>query len=216
MDHDALKAALVELLDVDTNRYPAATQTLHLNQAIASLELDVDTQWGTATDEFDTVADQQNYSMVTDLASGSPALTFTHALGMYYLGDEGEEVVIDQVTWPELRAAYPLHADTGAPEVYAYWNNEVQLGPIPDDVYTVYVDYWGFQAALAAGNATNPWTEKAPWCVIFRAAVLACEYLLEDERINVFRARAEEEVSRLIIHLSQLEQSGRRPIATEP
>lgn len=215
MTHTELQTALGELLDVDTNRYPLTVRTLHINHAIRSLELDVDTQWGHATDTFDTVADQRNYSPTTDLGGGSPSLTFSHPVAMYYLGSEGAEIVIPHVTWEELRASYPLETENGPPEVYAIWNGELQLAPKPDDVYTIYLDYFGFQADLSASGDSNPWTTQAPNLVLYRACVLATEWLLEDERVPLWKERAQEEELRLVVHLSQLEQSGRRMESTE-
>ena len=215
MTHTQLRSNLGSMLEVDTNRYSDAMRTIHINQALREIQQDSDEQAQQATDTFSTVASTQSYAPATAFGGGSPSLTFSHPLGMYYADSDGDEVEVEQLTWQELRATYPLGTDEGDPKHFAVYMNKIWLGPIPDAVHTIYVDYIGYLGDLSGDSDSNWWTLNEPMLVLYKAAIHACVYLLEDERLPMFHELAEAAWARVVIHLSQIEQAARRPESTE-
>ena len=215
MNNGETKDALLEMFEVDVERYSDAAQQRHVNQAIREIQQEFDNPYSEATDELDTVASQAAYSPTDDLGGGSPALTFSRCGGMYYLGTDGTEKEVVHRGWEVCRADYPLGTDEGAPECYALRGSNIVLFPTPDAVYTLYVDYWGYLAKLSADNDTNYWTANEEMLVQYKAAIHGCAHVFEENRIPMFQTLADEILDRVLIEFSQLEQSGRSIVSEE-
>lgn len=202
-------------LDVDAERYPTTTAVRHVNRAVRYLDRQLIAPWCMAQDTLTTEVGRRHYSPSTDLGGGSPRLQLTDVLAVYYLGAEGDEVVLEQLTYEELRATYPLEAEAGPPLSFALWGDELWLGPAPDDAYELSVDYRGRQHPLINDGDTNGWLEREPDAVLYQAGVYASTFLLEDERTAVFARLAEDALQQIVIDLSHADDAGRRTEAEE-
>src|SRR5687768_4709099 len=69
--------------------------------------------------------------------------------------DTDPKVVLEQLTFAELRNRYPS-ATTGIPQNYALQSgNEMVLGPSPDTAYPIVINYYKKITTLDATTATN-------------------------------------------------------------
>lgn len=102
------------------------------------------------------------------------------------------------VVTPELMdERYPAAYFTGVPAVYALLGDTIQLGPTPDAVYAVSLDYYQRFAGLAADADTNWLLTNYPAIYLFGALAEAAVYTLDDDRLKLFEARYEAEVQSL-------------------
>jgi hypothetical protein len=211
-----LQDELGELLRVKTKRYPLDQRTKHINMAIRALSQEFDSQFDEDYATFPTVASTGEYSL--DTLFSSPYLTFDRPLRLWRASTESDEegdYVLTQISLGDLLDKYPTTSDEGTPTDFAIFQRQLYLRPIPSGVLTIYCLYLGKQLTLANPQDNNAWTTKAEMAVIYRAAEYACIYLLEDERIQLFRELWQSEVSRLSTeHNARLSAS--RPTSIEP
>lgn len=67
---------------------------------------------------------------------------------------------------------------TGEPSVYAFYDGQIRLYPIPDRAYTITLSYLKAQTALSADADTNDWTNEGEALIRARAkAAVRINYL---------------------------------------
>lgn len=102
------------------------------------------------------------------------------------------------VVTPELMdERYPAAFFTGVPVVYALLGDVIQLGPTPDAVYTVSLDYYQRFTGLSDDTDTNWLLTNYPGVYLFGMLTEAAVYTLDDERTKLFEARYQAEVQSL-------------------
>jgi hypothetical protein len=208
-----LQTALAELLRVGEQRYSTAWRKKHINYAIQALSDEYSSPWDQDSSTFATVDGTQSYGLETLFSS--PALICETVLHCYTLDSSDGEQELDELTIEQLHEKYPAGSDEGEPKVFAYFERALYLGPTPDDAYTVYVKYRGRQREMTNNSDTNNWTTYADFAVLYRAAEEASVFLLEDERVSLFRERWQSEMQRISTRHFSIGAST-RPFSMEP
>jgi hypothetical protein len=72
-------------------------------------------------------------------------------------------------TIQEIEELYISDSLTQEPTIYAIWDDNIYLYPIPDDTYSLIFDYYGDLTELSNSSDTNSWTTKAEQLIEDRA-----------------------------------------------
>jgi hypothetical protein len=140
---------------------------------------------------------------VTNTALSTVAGTQTVSLPSDFL--EMENITLTNTTPPAALSVvtpeimdrkFPNGYVTGQPVVYTIVGDQVQLGPTPDAVYTVSLDYYQRFAALST-TPTNWLLTNHPSVYLFAALAEASGYVFNDERIPTWEAKYQADVRSL-------------------
>lgn len=96
----------------------------------------------------------------------------------------------DQIWFPlkrreieELKGAF---TDDGPPQYYALAGEYYRIAPVPDDVYTLKMLYYG-QDALLTSNIENQWLKYAPELMIAETGLRVAAYIQNDKLVAIFQ-----------------------------
>lgn len=106
------------------------------------------------------------------------------------------------------QTAMPGSEDATIAMVYAIWDETLALLPTPQTAQTVVLDYYARTTALSADADTNAFTATYAHVVRAGAVAEAFEFLHEDERAALWRARFEAMLARAILDDKTLAASG--------
>lgn len=127
-----------------------------------------------------TVAGTQTVALPTDLlemdnigiSSSSPPRM------LHYLTPEAMDEKFPNAYW------------TGTPATYTIIGNNLLLGPTPDAVYTVQVDYFARFPTLSGGGSTTNWLlTYHPDVYLFAALAEASNYMMDEQRTAMWESR---------------------------
>ena len=117
-------------------------------------------------------------------ASGTPQLAlpsdFLSARDLYL--DSDPDVVLHAMTPSVLRNTYPLSTG-GSPAAYSIVGSNMLLAPVPDDEYTLILDYFQRIPALTEDNTTNWLLTAYPDAYLWGAICMAEAFLRDDNMI---------------------------------
>ena len=140
---------------------------------------------------------------VTNAAISTVAATQSIALPTGFLEIENiglssasPQAVLSVVTPEILDRMYPPTFNAGQPVVYALLGDTILLGPTPDAVYTVSVDYYKRWDALTVTD-TNWLLTNYPMVYLAGAMTEASLYLQDTDKVALWDARYRAEVSTL-------------------
>lgn len=201
--------ALVALLDVSDKRYPLLTAQLHVNQACLSLSQDNDL-W------FDRYIIDRDYNLPVSEPSGPedvgslsvaslsiPGLFVGYIKNLYW---KVGEIFKPLDAW-EYRELLLTHQDeSGEPQNFALQNRRILIRPVPEVASTVRAEIKG-NCAIIGGSDTNGWLTNAPFAVLYKAAVYAAIYMMEDKRVSVFSSMFADEAERMALHAGMMVSS---------
>lgn len=222
MNLGQLQTRLGTLLKVKTKRYPLATRTENINQAIRDLDDQFESWFSEAATSWDTDSSTRDYSI--DIVFAAPDPEFVSPVDAYYFASDGGEVRLEQLTIEELVDRYgsdepgvvsQVVLEPGPPLAFAIYNQKIYLRPVPDGVYTLYWKYMGKRRPLEDAGDSNDWTNKEEYAVLYGAAVYGCIEILEESRSSVFLKMAESKIANISIRQSK-RMNARRPVSEEP
>lgn len=99
-----------------------------------------------------TVASQPNYSPPTDLL----------ALDSLEITISSRTLLVNEIQWARYQDEYRYSTVTGYPADWAYYADELWLGPIPNAVYTLTLNYTKSLGPASFSDGTdNAWTNFA-------------------------------------------------------
>lgn len=78
---------------------------------------------------------------------------------------------------------------TGRPTHYAFYDEQLQFAPVPDQSYDGILVYYQQFTSLGSGTATNTVLSEAPDAYLYGALLQSALYLEHDERMAVWRER---------------------------
>ena len=104
------------------------------------------------------------------------------------LSSASPQSVLSVVTPEILDRMYPATFNAGQPVVYALLGDTIRLGPTPDSVYTVSVDYYKRWDALAVTD-TNWLLTNYPMVYLAGAMTEASLYLQDTDKVALWDAR---------------------------
>lgn len=103
-------------------------------------------------------------------------------------------VVLKYATPDQIAADYPLSL-ASRPSVFAVLGSNLQLAPIPDSDYSLSLDYKQRIPALSGSNTTNWLLTAFPNVYLYGALCAAQPFIVDDERLAVFRSLYQEAVA---------------------
>jgi len=167
-----LKASVANWLNRDdlTDRIP---EFITLAEAQFNRELRIRGMEGRYT--ASTVTEQKNY-----------------ALPGGYIQMRNFQINNDPITpleyvTPEIHDRLWGGSKTGLPRMYTLVANEILLGPIPDSVMTMEMDFYKAFDKLSSTTATNWVLDNAPDLYLYGSLLNAEPFLVNDERIGTWR-----------------------------
>ena len=87
---------------------------------------------------------------------------------------------------PEIMDRLNLGSNQGKPLAYTIKANDIFLGPSPDGVYTMEMDYYRKFNALSTSTATNTMLEDNPDVYLYGTLLEAEPFVMNDSRIPVW------------------------------
>jgi len=102
-------------------------------------------------------------------------------------------IVLSYRTPDEISQDYP-YGQTGTPTVFTVVGNNIEVYPIPDGVYSLELTYVQRIPALSASNTTNWCLTSWPNVYLFATLLEAAPFLMNDERIPVWKQKYQEAV----------------------
>lgn len=106
-------------------------------------------------------------------------------------------VSLEQVSPQELRARYPSQA-TGQPAVFAISAGKMKFGPAPDGNYSLALTYIRKIPLLGDDVQSNWLLETHPDIYLYGSLLAAEAFLVNDERIPLWKAALDEALQELI------------------
>lgn len=143
-------------------------------------------------------------SETTATASAAAAMSFPsdfRQLRGIFL-DKDPRVQLEQVSPSTLRATYNVQA-TGEPRAFAIQDDQIILGPSPDDAYEVEIVYYAKIPALTVSNTTNWLLTDAPDVYLYATLMQGQAYIRDDDAIGLWKAALDEA-------LMELQAAGKR------
>jgi len=94
--------------------------------------------------------------------------------------------VLKYATPDQIDSDYPM-AVSACPAVFAVIGSQLQLAPVPDSDYALEITYLQRIPALSDSNTTNWLLTGFPNAYLYGALVAAQPYLIDDDRLPMFR-----------------------------
>ncbi len=168
-------------------------------------------------EELISTAFEEGGQTINPAADGS---TVTAPLRMWYANDQGERAEVFQISWGEYVDQYGTAATatggTGDPVRFAIFGTDAlgnptfYLGPIPDaDRSPVYLAARVRLADLSTDVVSNKLSVVAPRAMIYRALMLAANYLELAERKPEWEENYNAQIKRLNVSHSQARTAGK-------
>lgn len=85
----------------------------------------------------------------------------------------------------------------GRPTHYAFYDEQLQFAPSPDQSYDGILVYYQQITALGSGNATNTVLTQAPDAYLYGALLASARYLEHDERVPQWQAAFDAAIEQL-------------------
>jgi hypothetical protein len=98
--------------------------------------------------------------------------------------------------------------ESGRPQFYTLLANEIQMSPVPDTNYEVYMLYYAAPAFLSDYNTTNVWTTNCPDLLLYGSLTEAEPYLMNDARLQTWAALFSKGLESLTVSDDRAEFSG--------
>ena len=211
-------------LDVDTDRYPVAVGTAHVNEAMLTLTREYDLPYAHRSSNVSFI--QQPYagslpaeigihedptpqypgSMAVADVFGDSDFYFDYVLSAWTSPFKSENRLAP-ATLEELYDEYGDDEGT-EPERFAIYADRLIIRPIPavGDEFTLRFLWAG--RPVDAGISDNPTLlYHVPWGVVYRACEVASGWLLEDARIPLFTKARQEQMDGAGVTMSMSEDA---------
>lgn len=188
--------------DIADPRWSDTTRGLIVNDAIRYLARKHDWRYAEKSYTLPIVAGTSSYTVPTDW--GRPLIS-------WYLDPVTSGYRSVQFkTKDEFDQAYPNPAAvTGNPAAYTVFGTTLSIGPTPTGAVTVTLNYYSIPADLVNDTDTNQFTLYANELVRAKALVDCEEYLVEDARIDVWRAKFKDLEKNLMSDQARARSTGR-------
>lgn len=205
-----LQTAIGDFLSTSTGRLSTANRTLLVNLSRRYLTRQFDLRVGETSATFNTVASTKSYALPTG---------YSRPLQLWYVSPStGERIQVNPIDQKaEFDNLYPSPTTVlGLPIDFTVWGTNFQLGPTPDQIVTVNVDYYKTPADFTAGADHDDLTDNYWEAVLFRALAEASRYMIEDERAPMWEERARFFEGQLVQEQSRARFSAGRIVSEEP
>jgi hypothetical protein len=188
-------------------RWSDTTRGVIVNDAIRYLARKHDFRHAEKVNPMALVAGTNTYTVPTDWGRPLIAWFVDPASGTYQS--------VGFKTKDEFDQAYPSATVTGAPAAYTIFGTNLYIGPTPSQNVTLNLNYYSIPAELASDSDSNGFTLYASELVRARALVDCEEYLIEDSRLDVWKAKWRDLEGVLVMDQARARSSGRIPQTVE-
>ena len=167
-----LSTLILELLEVDDDRYPSAVRTMHINQAIGEM--------AQATDfPFDNFVETAPVMSGTEISLGS-IVTGKRVIRVKSI--KHDDAALSPVLPTE------LNVDSGVtPTEFAHFGMSLFLDGDASLMVNPVITGRSKPVTLSLSSDENLWTQYIPYAVAYQACIIASVWLVEEERSIVFR-----------------------------
>jgi hypothetical protein len=206
MTFEDMKTEMGTWLAVDAIRLPLATRGMIINVCQRELLGAYDLRYGEVTVDIPTEYNKPNYSR--------PA-GWVRPYSLWYYSDG--KVNLDYKTKEEFDIIYPDASAKGPPIHYTLWGDYIYLGPTPNGVFSIHVNYRRILPDLADGspNNTNAFIANSWEVLFFRSLWYATQFIIEDNRAPMWEKMASIFEAKLSIQSTRERSAGRRPVTRE-
>jgi hypothetical protein len=111
--------------------------------------------------------------------------------------DAAPRIYLTPMTPQSLRSEF-TGQESGNPEAYAIIEGQIVLAPAPTSDATLKLVYYRELTGIDTGNATNWLLDAHPDCYLFGSLCTASAYLVDDERLNVWKAAWDEAIEEIM------------------
>lgn len=220
-----LKNRIGDWLDTDETRLSDTVRGDIINLCVREFLRKHETRFGEHTDFFQTQKQIRDYPVPTGFARPRNA---------WYINPDNNKVV--HLCWKlksEFDVMFPVSGlygyptpmgmgtfgedDIGMPEIWTVYGPNIQLGKVPNSVFTVFVNFWRYLPDLTDAAPSNDFTEKAWDYLLFASLVKAVKYGIEDERIAIWQEEAKAKENDLVLEHGRASTSARGiSVSSEP
>jgi hypothetical protein len=203
MTHAELRDRMRLYANVDANRLPNSACTDFLNASKDELMEAYRFRFGEA---FITTAVVANSQTINPAPSNGHV---RYPTKMWYLNNDGNQVEVFNVSWQEYltkwgSASSETNGTGDAGEFAIYGENDdgdptFYLGPIPDTDRTVWLTARITFDDLVGDDDHNQLTDRAPLALVYRALVMAADFLENPDRAPNWDAEFQKQLKRLAI-----------------
>lgn len=201
---DVLTAAqmLGDQLDATEQRYPTNTRLLHIASAMALIAREHENKINEYVGYIELPADSDHFNVGSIAIEDSPVVTIEAIRSIFYTS-EYESTAFGYTpsgTWTRLMPYsdysslindYP-DIESSTPEAYSWHGDTAHVRPAASEDLLLMVTVDTVPGLLLSG--TNRMLEEIPFAVIFRAAMIACAWLEDEERIQVYDRMYQEQI----------------------
>lgn len=205
-----LQTALKDLLGVDDGRISTANQTLCLNLAQRRLCAQYDLPFSEGTALLATVAGTRTIAVPATPVS---TLQFSRPWVFAYTDptNSSKYVFMKERDHDWILNEYGIAASqsTGEPLYYSVYADQFWLGPTPSTTHDLSLWYYGCPKDLSAGSDTNNLTIYWWPLLLFKACSVACAYMLEDDRVQLWEGAFKQEMDARLNETNRRLRAGR-------
>ncbi len=205
-----LKDGLADYIATTTTspRWSDATRGEMVNRAIDYICRKYDLRWNESTATIALVPGQQNYTLPTD---------YSRPFYAWFLDPVTAQArQITFLTKDRFDALYPNPALTANPGNFTVYGSTLQFGKVPSDALNVTFLYYSRPAELVADADSNALTLNAWQAVFDRSLVESADYLIDDDRMDVWLRRWRETENALLLEAARSRSTGLIPQSMEP
>lgn len=191
-------------------RWTDATRGIIVNRAIRYLARKYDLAYNESQLDISAVATYRDYDL-TNLAPD-----FSRPYFCSFLGTDSVTRFVYFMPKDKFDTAFPDASKTGDPTNFTIWRGTITFGKTPARNMTISLLYYATPVDLSSDTDFNDYLAYA-WDVVFdRALVEATEYLIDDERIDVWKAKWKDTESVLVMEQARRRSMGLIPQSVEP
>ena len=127
-----------------------------------------------------------------------------------------KKVPLPFVTYDAFVALYPDPTSVSLPSNFSVFGSSLYVGQTPNAALTMNLAYYNIPADLVAGTDTNAFTLGCWEAVFDRSLVEASEYLIDDDRMDLWLRKWKETEFRLVSEHTRSRSNALIPQSIEP
>lgn len=213
MEISTIASTVASFLDTDEDRYPSAVREAHVNEAMMTLSREYDLDVNRAGTSFtfiqpvDVSSEWVRYpgSIAVADVFQDENLTFDTISDAWRYPFKAK----DRIKAFDYRNLIDLYGDDegAVPNAYSIFAGRLHIRPIPAIGSTFNLRMlWRGRPTYQTGAVEVPLTRAVPWGVVYRACEVACGWLLEDQRIQLFTAARQEQMTAFATTMSMSDE----------
>lgn len=205
-----LKDGLADWIATTTTspRWSDTTRGIMVNRAIGYITARYDLRFNEAVDFISMVAGTPSYPLSTG---------FSRPFFAQYLDPVTSQARrLDNMTKDQFNLTFPDPTQTALPTAYSVYGSQLFIGKTPSTAFTLSFYYYNIPPELINPADSNSMTLGCWEAVFDRALVETADYLMDDDRMDVWLRRWRETEMRLVQEHTRSRSTGLIPQSIEP